>query len=91
MKHWSLRLDHQKKILQMNEEMSYKQHLYDEICKAREEWEMASRAFQEALGEDEVDVAIYTLEAAERKYQIKLKQAKLANVEWEPFSYGDYF
>ncbi|MNP55299.1 hypothetical protein D3C76_1499310 [compost metagenome] len=32
--------------------------------------------FEEALGEDEVDYAIYMLEAAERKYQMHLKKAK---------------
>ncbi|MBU5674249.1 YaaL family protein [Paenibacillus sp. MSJ-6] len=77
-------------MAQANKEVSYKVHLYDEVMKARAEWELASHAFQYALGKDEVDVAIYTLEAAERKYQIKLKQAKQANVHWEPFGYGDY-
>lgn len=87
MKHWILRPGSRPKMAQASEEISYKQHLYEEVMKARAEWEMASHAFQYALGKDEVDVAIYTLEAAERKYQIKLKQAKQANVYWEPFGY----
>lgn len=32
--------------------------------------------FDEALGQDQIDYAIYILEAAERKYQIHLKHAK---------------
>jgi len=32
--------------------------------------------FEEALGQDQIDYAIYILEAAERKYQIHLKHAK---------------
>lgn len=90
MKRWTLRPDSHSKMAQANKEESNKQHLYDEVMKARAEWRLASHAFQYALGKDEVDVAIYTLEAAERKYQIKLKQAKEANAYWEPFGYGDY-
>lgn len=73
------------------QEQEYKKYLYEEVCKARGEWERACRAFQEALGEDEVDVAIYTLEAAERRYQIQLKLAKQAKVEWDVFKYGSYY
>jgi hypothetical protein len=50
--------------------------VYAEVLKAHKEWERAHLAFQSALGTDEVDVAIYTLEAAERRYQIQLKAAK---------------
>ncbi|WP_435925649.1 DUF2508 family protein [Paenibacillus sp. DYY-L-2] len=71
--------------------MEYKRYLYEEVTKARKEWERACWAFQEALGEDEVDVAIYTLEAAERRYQIQLKLAKQAKVEWNAFVHGSYF
>lgn len=73
------------------EMMEYKRYLYEEVTKARKEWERACWAFQEALGEAEVDVAIYTLEAAERRYQIQLKLAKQAKVEWNAFVHGSYF
>jgi len=43
------------------------------------------------VGQDNIDVAIYTLEAAERRYQIELKRAKQANVRWDAFQYGSYF
>ncbi|MDN8592120.1 DUF2508 family protein [Paenibacillus sp. 11B] len=50
--------------------------IYSDIQKAKAEWERAVRQFEEAQGEDEIDYAIYVLEAAERKYQIHLKRAK---------------
>lgn len=51
--------------------------VYADVQKAKQEWERAMRQFEDALGEDEIDYAIYVLEAAERKYQIHLKRAKL--------------
>ncbi|QKS60215.1 DUF2508 family protein [Paenibacillus barcinonensis] len=50
--------------------------VYADVEKARQEWERAMKQFEYALGKDEIDYAIYVLEAAERKYQIHLKQAK---------------
>ncbi|ULO10645.1 hypothetical protein H1230_00740 [Paenibacillus sp. 19GGS1-52] len=47
-----------------------------EVRKAHSEWERAYLMFDEALGQDQIDYAIYILEAAERKYQIHLKHAK---------------
>lgn len=47
-----------------------------EVRKAQAEWERAHLMFDEALGQDQIDYAIYILEAAERKYQIHLKHAK---------------
>lgn len=76
---------------QLNQELEYKELLYREVMRAKREWEQACWAFEEAAGEDEVDVAIYLLEAAERKYQIKLKEAKQAKVEWNVFKQGAYF
>ncbi|MBA9087782.1 hypothetical protein FHR92_004273 [Fontibacillus solani] len=77
-------------LRQMQDQES-KEFLYQEVTRARREWEQACWAFQNAVGKDEVDVAIYTLEAAERKYQIQLKEAKQANVEWDVFKHGSYF
>lgn len=50
--------------------------VYADVQKAKQEWERAMRQFEDALGKDEIDYAIYVLEAAERKYQIHLKRAK---------------
>ncbi|WP_410513031.1 hypothetical protein PaeBR_00620 [Paenibacillus sp. BR2-3] len=47
-----------------------------EVRKAQSEWENAYLMFDEARGQDQIDYAIYILEAAERKYQIHLKYAK---------------
>lgn len=58
---------------QLEEEQS---QVYADVEKARQEWERAMKQFEYALGKDEIDYAIYVLEAAERKYQIHLKQAK---------------
>ncbi|CAM4522964.1 hypothetical protein [Paenibacillus typhae] len=47
-----------------------------EVRNAQLEWERAHLMFNEALGQDQIDYAIFILEAAERKYQIHLKHAK---------------
>lgn len=57
------------------------EQIYSDIQKAKAEWERAVRQFEEAHGEDEIDYAIYVLEAAERKYQIHLKRAKRLGVK----------
>jgi hypothetical protein len=54
--------------------------IYSDIQKAKAEWERAVRQFEEAQGQDEIDYAIYVLEAAERKYQIHLKRAKRVGI-----------
>ncbi|RRJ67486.1 DUF2508 family protein [Paenibacillus oralis] len=75
----------------MDDTMETKQLLYKEVVKAHKEWERAYTAFQEVTGMDEVDVAIYTLEAAERRYQIQLKAAKQANLDWNAFRNGSFW
>ncbi|MBY0119538.1 DUF2508 family protein [Paenibacillus xylanexedens] len=52
--------------------------IYADIQMAKQEWERAMRQFEDAQGQDEIDYAIYVLEAAERKYQIYLRRAKRA-------------
>ena len=52
--------------------------IYADIQLAKQEWEWAMRQFEDARGKDEIDYAIYALEAAERKYQIHLRRAKQA-------------
>ncbi|WP_083484740.1 DUF2508 family protein [Paenibacillus ihumii] len=86
-KQWLLRM---KKIGQIDPELEQKERLYLEVKKAQREWERAYCAMQAAVGQDEVDIAIYTLEAAERRYQVQLKAAKQANVTWVPFQFGSY-
>ncbi|NUU74234.1 DUF2508 family protein [Paenibacillus xylanilyticus] len=68
---------------QLQKEMEEEQ-IYLEIEKAKAEWERAVRQFEEAQGKDEIDYAIFVLEAAERKYQIHLKRAKRAGMKKSP-------
>lgn len=56
-------------------------HVYLDVRKSQMEWERAQLLFQEATGQDQIDYAIYILEAAERKYQMNLKQAKQINLD----------
>ncbi|MFB5685031.1 DUF2508 domain-containing protein [Paenibacillus terreus] len=50
--------------------------LFADVCAAHADWIRAQRMFQEAVGVDQIDYAIFVLEAAERNYQIQLKKAK---------------
>lgn len=88
---WKQWLRKLKKMNQVDQDLGYKEHLYSEVKKAQRQWEQAYCALQEAVGADEVDIAIYTLEAAERRYQVHLKAAKQAKITWEPFQFGSYF
>ncbi|MFC5402477.1 DUF2508 domain-containing protein [Cohnella soli] len=50
--------------------------LVEDIRKAEQELTEAEWRFHHALGEDYVDYAVYCLEAAEKKLDMLLKQAK---------------
>lgn len=56
-----------------------RQQLTEDVREAEREWELANWRFENALGHDSVDYAIYTLEAAEKKLDMLLRKAKL---EW---------
>lgn len=58
------------------EEQEKMWNVFLDVQKSQMEWERAHLMFQEAIGQDQIDYAIYVLEAAERKYQMNLKQAK---------------
>ncbi|MFP4978874.1 hypothetical protein ACE6ED_25945 [Paenibacillus sp. CN-4] len=55
--------------------------VYLDVRSAHSEWERAYLMFDEAVGQDQIDYAIYILEAAERKYQIHLKRAKMLGLD----------
>lgn len=55
--------------------------IYMRVTKAQAEWERARLMFDEALGQDQIDYAIFILEAAERSYQIQLKAAKVIGLD----------
>jgi len=52
------------------------EQLMDDIRQALREWERAHSRFQYAVGDDEVDYAIFTLEAAEKRVAMLIKKAK---------------
>jgi|GEM_PF-2184189 hypothetical protein len=54
-----------------------------DIEEARKSWLSATRFFQYAVEQDEVDYAVYHLLAAEQRYSMLVKRAKaLKGVEW---------
>jgi len=57
-----------------------KQLLIQEIRKAHVNWVSAHAQFEVALDKDQVDYAIFILEAAEKRYGMLLKQAKQLQV-----------
>lgn len=50
--------------------------LVEEIRRAHMEWEVAERRFHFAVEKDQIDYAIYALEAAEKRFEMLIKQAK---------------
>jgi hypothetical protein len=54
--------------------------LLNEIKTAKRDWEMAYHRIDLANGHDEIDYAIFALEAAEKKYEMLLRQAKQTNL-----------
>ncbi|WP_217562873.1 DUF2508 family protein [Paenibacillus sp. GbtcB18] len=57
-----------------------KQELLAEIRLAHSQWKTAQHHFEHALEKDEIDYAIYAIEAAEKRYEMLLRQAKKLNV-----------
>ncbi|MHA0858427.1 hypothetical protein [Paenibacillus sp. CMAA1364] len=55
--------------------------IFNDIEDALYRLEEARLYFESALGKDQVDYAIYMLEAAEIKYQIHLRKAKDAGID----------
>ncbi|MWV47648.1 DUF2508 family protein [Paenibacillus sp. HJL G12] len=61
---------------QLREKQDEELAVYMDVRKAQREWERARLLFEEAVGEEQIDYAIYMLEAAELKYQMNLRAAK---------------
>ncbi|MDF2939166.1 MAG: hypothetical protein K0Q90_4539 [Paenibacillaceae bacterium] len=55
--------------------------MHEEIRKAHLEWKTAHLRLEWMVEKDQIDYAIYALEAAEKRYVMLLRQAKL--MEWE--------
>ncbi len=55
--------------------------MHQEIRKAHLEWTTAQQRLEWVVEKDQIDYAIYALEAAEKRYVMLLRQAKL--MQWE--------
>lgn len=58
-----------------------REQLERELWKAHREWELAQKRFDHALGDDEVDYAVFLLEAAEKRYDMLLRKLKSVYAE----------
>ena len=54
--------------------------LLEELRAAQMEWMHAQKRLDYVLGKDQIDYAIFALEAAEKKYDMLLKRAKTLNL-----------
>lgn len=59
-----------------NEDVEIQKEIFEDIKKSHEEWKAAHYMFEEAVEQDQIDYAIFILEAAERRYQMHLRRAK---------------
>jgi flagellar motility protein MotE (MotC chaperone) len=69
----------QEEIIAQNERM---EQLRTEIKEALKDWENANRFFDYAVGEDQVDYAIYAIISAEKRYAMLLRTAKEMKCSW---------
>ena len=60
---------------------SHDQVVFEAVEQAKQEWLNARRYFDNVVDPDLVDLAIYTMDAAERKYMYLLKQAKAVQAQ----------
>jgi hypothetical protein len=70
-----LRRRHEEAALQRTV-LSDNQLLVEEIRIAHAEWQAAQIRFEYVVEPDQIDYCIYALEAAEKRYEMLLKQAK---------------
>ncbi len=63
-------------FLNLPQQKTEEQALYDSIWEAKKEWELAEARFRQALGQEMVDYAIYDAMAARKKYMYLMTRAK---------------
>ncbi|TYP69456.1 DUF2508 family protein [Paenibacillus methanolicus] len=63
--------------------------LREEIGAAKQDWDNALRHFEYALGKDQIDYAIFAIEAAEKRYEMLLRKAKALNAQWPQWHGGE--
>lgn len=59
--------------------------LLQEIQEAQQDWVNAKRHFEYAEGRDQIDYAIFAIEAAEKRYEMLLRHAKRLSVKKQGF------
>jgi hypothetical protein len=69
-------------LLEADRKSRSAQALIRDIREAHRDWVNAHRHFEYAAGFDQIDYAIYAIEAAEKRYEMLLRQAKKMNVHW---------
>ncbi|SFF34396.1 Protein of unknown function [Paenibacillus catalpae] len=60
----------------------WREHLRAEIAEAHNEWVNATRFFNVAVGDDQIDYAIYALITAEKRYEMLIRIAKRTCSVW---------
>lgn len=65
-----------KKINQSKVKLQEEDDLLLEIEQAKREWQQAHEQLDHAVGKEQIDYAIFALEAAEKRYEMLLKQVK---------------
>lgn len=63
-------------------DQEWRERLRKEIKEAHRDWENANRFFEYALGQDQVDYAIYAIITAEKRYEMLLRLAKRTCKHW---------
>ncbi|KEQ23668.1 DUF2508 family protein [Paenibacillus tyrfis] len=80
MKLWKWEIGSKKERLQREAVEQDRLLLVEEIRKAHMEWEVAQRRFDYVVEKEQIDYAIFALEAAEKRFEMLLKQAKNLNI-----------
>lgn len=57
-----------------------KQQLLEELKEAKKNWQIARMKLDYVSDQDQIDYAIYALEAAEKRYEMLLRHAKKINL-----------
>ncbi len=57
------------------------EEMQQDITQAIKEWDEANRMFQFAQTDEQIDYAIYSLIACEKKYSMLLKKAKIQHLD----------
>lgn len=61
--------------------LDYEPDLLAQVRQAHTDWVCAQQRLNYAVDKDQIDYAVYSLEAAEKRYSMLLKQAKAANLK----------